>query len=198
MPKNTVTDAQHVVYTDHSIPRQARSETARVDGVIRLARFGAGNSDDRELGLGYAILAQREPSAAYRDRAFEFLEAARRKQQADAEVLLYLADLHNQRSQREEAVKLYEEAIRLDPSQLTGSVSLGAIRMEQGNYTEAIRLWKDALSKNPALMLVRGNLAAALLKTGNRAEAEAVLSRAIDFNPEFVPPRWLTDQLSAK
>jgi hypothetical protein len=198
MPKNSVTDAQHVVYTDHSIPRTPRSETPRVDGIIRLARFGAGNADDRELGLGYAILAQREPNAAYRDRAFELLRSARRKQQADAEVLLYLADLHNQRSQREEAIKLYEEAIRLDPSQLTGSVTLGAIRMEQGNYTEAIRLWNDALSKNPALMLVRGNLAAALLKTGSRAEAEAVLSRAVDYNPEFVPPRWLIDQLSAK
>lgn len=196
MPKNPVTDAQHVVYTDHAIPRRPRlDQKAAVEGDLALVPFGAGKQDARDLGIAYAILAQRENNSLYRDRAFQLL---RQTQRRDSEALLYLGDLYNQRSDREQAIKAYEEATRLDPSQLTGSVALGAIRMEQGNYAEAVRLWKDALSKNPALLLVRANLATALLKLGNRAEAEAVLSRAVEFNPEFVPPRWLTDQLNAK
>jgi tetratricopeptide (TPR) repeat protein len=165
---------------------------------VTLTRFGSGNAEDRELGIGYAILAQREKNDTYRRRAFEHLEAARQKQRADSEVLLYLADLYNQRSRRESAIALYEQAIRMDPSQLTGSVALGAIRMEQGRFQEAIELWTDALAKNPALMLVRGNLAAALLRVGDRAGAKTVLDQALSFNPEFLPPRWLSEQLSGK
>jgi hypothetical protein len=198
MPRNPVTDAQHVVYTDHSIPRRPRAAPGRSKQDVTLTRFGSGNAEDRELGIGYAILAQREKNGTYRRRALDHLEAARREQQADSEVLLYLADLYNQRSQRESAIALYEQAIRMDPSQLTGSVALGAIRMEQGRFQEAIELWTDALSKNPALMLVRGNLAAALLRVGDRAGAKTVLEQALSFNPEFLPPRWLSEQLSGK
>jgi hypothetical protein len=195
MPRNPVTDAQHVVFTDHSIPRVPRTVTDS-RGEIALIPFGATKVDERDTGIAYAVLGQRDSVNAYRERAFELLKAALKNGRRDAEALMYLADLHNQRSEREQAIKLYGEAIRLDPAQLTASVSLGAIRMENGEYEEAIRLWRDALSKNPALLLVRGNLAAALLKTGNRAEAEAVLRKATDYNPEFVTPLWLTDQLN--
>ena len=197
MPRNPVTDAQHVVFTDHSIPRRPRTISISA-GRIALVPFENSKLNERDAGVAYGVLAQRDSVAAYRERAFQLLQSAMQNGHRDAEALLYLADLHNQRSEREQAIKLYEEAIRLDPTQLTASVSLGAVRMEQGEYFEAIRLWQDALLKNPALLLVRGNLAAALLMTGKRAEAEAVIRKAAEYNPEFVPPPWLAEQLEGK
>lgn len=199
MPRNPVTDAQHVVYTNHAIPRRPAAYSrlaSATPGELQL--FSGAKAADRDLGLAYAIVGQRDGMAAFRAKAFEILKRANSAAAADPEALAYLAELYAEKGERERAVELYEEALRLDPGQLTAPVNLGAIRMEQGRYADAIRLWNNALSKNPALLLVRTNLAAALLKIGNRQEAEAVLRRATDFNPEFVAPRWLTDQLSAK
>jgi hypothetical protein len=185
MPKNTVTDAQHVVYTDHAIPRKPRQHQASQSADMALKPFGAGKAEDRDLGTAYAMRGQR-------DKAFALLNSSTPR---DAEALMYLADLHKQRGNRDHAIHLFEEAMRLDPAQLTGSVTLGAIRMEQGDYNEAIRLWKDALSKNPGLLLTRTNLAAALLQAGAKGEAEAVLSEAKKYNPEYTPPRHLIERL---
>jgi predicted CXXCH cytochrome family protein len=167
MPKSPATDADHVVYTDHAIRRRPAVRAAAPPDA-RLIAFG--QASDRDLGLAYAILAQRG-GAAYRSRALALLAPAAATD--DAEALLYLANLDSER-----AVTLYEKAIRLDPAQLTGSVNLGAIRMEQGNYPEAIRLWTDALAKNPSLVLVRQNLAVALRRMGRHSEADAVLAKA--------------------
>ena len=175
MPRNPVVDAEHVVYTNHAIGK--RGMPPRADGS--LVAFGKSRASDRELGLAYAIVGQRENNDVYRARARTLLEGV-----SDSEALMYLAELYRD-SDRARAIALYERAIEIDPSQLTASVSLGAIRMEQGNYPEAIRLWNDALRKNPALLLVRRNLAAALLKVGDRKQAEAVLRKAADFNPMF-------------
>lgn len=193
MPRNKVADAEHVVYTNHAIGR-ASSSTVRLNEVS-LEKFGSGQADERDLGVAYAILSQRDHNAAYRSRAVSLLESTVRGGQSDAEALMYLAGFYEEMSSRERAIALYEQAVQIDPNQLTASVKLGAIRMEQGNYAEAIRLWRDALSKNPALLLVRSNLAMALLKTGNREQAQEVLRKAADFNPSFVPPAAVRDQL---
>jgi hypothetical protein len=180
MPKNAVSDAEHVVYTDHAIRRRPAVNVAAP--IASLVPFGRAEAIDRDLGLAYAIVSQRENSSEFRSKAFTLLRKVATSGSADAEALMYLADIYNRNSDREHAIPLYERAIRMDPAQLTASVSLGAIRMEQGQYTEAIRLWKDALTKNPALPLVRQNLAIALLKIGAKAESDAVLRKASDFN----------------
>lgn len=195
MPRNTVADAEHVVYTDHAIRRRTTRRPEPQAREASLKQFGAMQSDDRDLGLAYAILAGRESSDALRARALTLLQSAGDAGQRDPEALMYLADLLNRNSRREQAVALYEEAIRADPAQLSASVNLGAIRVEQGNYAEAVRLWSDALAKNPALTLVRTNLALALLKTGERARAENVLRDATRYNPVYVPPRALLELL---
>ena len=59
MPKSTVPDAQHLVYTDHSIPRRPRATTpAPKRGALVL--FGGGKPSDRDLGFAYAITGDRE------------------------------------------------------------------------------------------------------------------------------------------
>ena len=195
MTRNPVTDAEHVVYTDHSIPKLPRPRSVLPSSTGPLVPWGRGNALDRDLAIAYAIVAPRDPQAPDARRAFELLGKLAPQSSMDSQVLLYLADLTQRRGNTAAAIRLYEQAIRNDPGQLTGSVNLGAIRMESGEYAEAIRLWRDALRKNPGLVLVRTNMALALLRTGDRAAAEAELAQAAAFEPGLAIPEQIRKEL---
>src|SRR5260370_29880993 len=115
MPKNPVGDAQHVVYTDHSIPRRPRAVTARPQPDAELASYGGGPSPERALALGHRLAAQREHSASYRARALAMLQKVERESPDDTEVLLYLAELYRNGGQPDLAGPLFQRAIRLHP-----------------------------------------------------------------------------------
>lgn len=195
MPASRVTDAEHVVYTDHSIPRRPGPRGEPPPAGAPLVPFGGGPADQRDLGLAYAIAAQRDHNSADQSRAFDLLRAAAPQAQSDSEVLLYLAELYSRSSDERSAIPLYELAMRVDPAQLTASVSLGGIRLEHGQTEEAIRLWRDALSKNPGLVLVRMNLAVALIRVGDVTSAQATLEKALEFSPTFSAAAKLLEQI---
>jgi Tfp pilus assembly protein PilF len=197
MPKAQTTDAQHVVLTDHSIPRRPRapSPTARRDND--LVPFGGGRASERDLALAYAVVAQRDGSPTYLARARDLLQKAEREYRDDVEVLVSLAELYRNSDQFDSAVPLYERAIRLSPEQVTAPVGLGGIRMQRGEYAEAIRLWEDALAKNAGLELVRTNLALCYWRTGDLSAAERHLVKAVDLGPGFAPAANLLRDLRA-
>ncbi len=63
MPKSAVADAQHVVYTDHSISRRPRPEHSTplsTDLVV----FGGSQAVPRDLALAWGIVASRTHRAA--------------------------------------------------------------------------------------------------------------------------------------
>jgi hypothetical protein len=196
MPKSPATDAEHVVFTDHSIPRRPHREFLPAAPDAELVAFGGSPASSRDLALAYAIKAVGQRSGADRTRALSLLERAARATPNDAEVVMFLAERYRNDGHNDLARPLYERAIRLDAGQVTASVGLGGIMMEHGEYAEAIRLWTDALSKNSGLELVRMNLAVALLRTGQRAAAISMLEKAVSLNPAFAPTRQLLEQVS--
>ena len=196
MPSSAVSDAEHVVYTDHSIPRRPGPRNQKPAAAAPLAVFGGGPADPRELGLAYAIVALREQNATYSGRAFDLLREAERKMPTDAQTLSYLADLYKSRKDDATAARLFQRLYAVDPNQSSGPMNLGAYAMEQGRDEEAIRLFQEALRISPALVLVRLNLAVALNRVGERAEARAVLEKALEFNPNFAAARDLLMRIS--
>lgn len=194
MPKSAVTDAEHVVYTDHSIPRRPRAAAQPPPPEGELVPFGGAAAETRDVALAYAIVATR-PGAAGRDRALRLLEAAERKSPDDSEVLLYLAEIYRNTGQEDRAIPLYRRAMRLDPAQVTASVGLGAILFERGEDREAIGLWQDAIAKNSGLVLVGTNLAMAQWRTGDLRSAESTLQNVIGLSPGFQPARDLLERL---
>ena len=139
MPKNSVTDAQHVVYTDHSIPRRPRPGGAAAPKSLELVAFGGGTADPRDLAMAYAIASSRTRDTTLRERTMAMLQETARNSPDDVEVLLYLAELYRNNDREEAAVPLFQRAIRLDPAQVTASVGLGGILMERGQFAEADR-----------------------------------------------------------
>jgi hypothetical protein len=185
MPRNPATDVDHVVFTDHSIPRR-KGLAAGAPGVdAALVPFHGGASGVRDLGLAYAILGQREQNAVYLERAFGLLRDAVGHGEADAQAIAYLAEFYRDRKDDAHALPLYEQAWRMDATQAPVAAALGAYQMQSGHYEEAIRLWDQALAINPALVLVRANLATALSRTGRADEAQATMRKALEFNPSF-------------
>lgn len=184
MPKTTVTDAQHVVYTDHSIPRRPRppSPTPRRGELVL---FGGGSPSARDLGLAYAI-------AGDRARALPLLEKA---PPDDREAVVYLAEIHRDAGRRDRAGALYRRALRLAPDDVGALVGLGAIVFERGDSSEAVRLWKDAEARNPGLVLARTNLAMAQWRNGDRDGARATLKNVIELSPAFRPAVELLERL---
>ena len=196
MPKNPVADAQHVVYTDHSIPRRPRL-TAAAAPEAALVRFDGAPASPRDLALAYAIRAVRLHTPSSQARALQRLEEIAPAAHDDAEVLLYLAEIYRNTNRADRAIPLYRRAMQLDPAQVTASVGLGGILFEHGQDREAIQLWQDALAKNSGLVLVGTNLALAQWRSGNLPAAEATLRKLIDLSPAFQPPRDLLKRLVA-
>ena len=197
MPKTPAADAQHTVFTDHSIPRRPVVRHSPVSASDRaLVPFDGAPSTPRDLGLAYAIPAIGKTGGADRQRALPLLVQAAKKSPDDVEVLVSLAEIYRNDGKNALAEPLYQRALALDAAQVTARVGLGGILMERGQYAAAARLWKEALDKNNGLQLVRLNLALALWKTGRGAEARANLQRAMDINPAFTPPRGLLEELA--
>lgn len=193
MPKSAASDAQHVVYTDHSIPRRPRVNSAAPSGDLVV--FGGARAAARDLALAYGIVASRTHKPADQARAQAALEQTVRSSPSDVEALVYLAELYRNGDQDEKAIPLYRRAMDLDPSQVTASVGLGGILMARGQDAQAIRLWQDALAKNAGLELVRINMAMAQWRSGDRDGALRTLDKAIELNPGFSTPVELLHKL---
>ncbi len=196
MPTSSVTDADHVVYTDHSIPRRPAPRNLKPPADASLAAFEKNTpANPRDLGLAYAIVALREQNPTYANRAFDLLREANRRTPNDPQTLSYLADLYKTRKDDATAAQLYQQLLKIDPTQSSAPMNLGAYRMEQGHFEDAIALFNQALRISPALVLVRLNLAVALIKTGHPVEARATLEKALAFNPSFTAAREMLNQL---
>jgi predicted CXXCH cytochrome family protein len=197
MPKSPASDAEHTVFTDHSIPRRPRRKTPQpAASDAELVPFEGAPSTARDLALAYAIAAIGKTAGADRIRALSLLQQAVKESPDDPEVLISLAEIYRNDGKNELARPLYERAITLDPAQVTASVGLGGILMERGQYAEAVRLWNEALSRNAGLQLVRLNLSVALWKLGQREAAQSSLQKALALNPAFTPSPELLQRLS--
>jgi len=189
MPRNLTTDVDHVVFTDHSIPRRKAAKTRLPDPSAPLVPFHGGTPDGRDLGLAYAMVGRREQIQPYLDRAFVLLQDAVTRGTADALAIANLAEFYRNRKDDARALPLYEQAWRMDPTQAPVAAALGAYQMQRGNLEEAIRLWNRTLAIDPAMVLVRANLATALVRTGHADQARTMMEKALEWNPSFQPAR---------
>jgi hypothetical protein len=198
MPRAVAIDAQHLVLTDHSIPRRLRGSTGGLvlQSDAELIPFDGGPASHRDLALAYAIAAAGKTGGPDRARALTLLQTAAVAYPNDPEVLVSLAEIDRLDGKDDLARPLYERALALEPGQVTASVGLGGVAMEQGRFDEAISLWTEALSGNAGLELVRLNLSLALWKSGRGDAAEANLKQALKINPAFTPARALLGQIA--
>jgi hypothetical protein len=187
MPKNPIRDIEHSVYTDHAIRKHGAPATAlRSESEHKLIPFDGVTVGNRELGLAYASVA------GFQEQAIQYLERA---PEHDALVLAQLALLYDRSGREEKAIPLYEEALKIDPDQVTSALNLGSILIKKGQTEEAMRLWVSALERSPGTEAARMNLAVAQYRAGDFKSAEASLRKLLELNPGATLARRILNEM---
>jgi predicted CXXCH cytochrome family protein len=169
MPKNRAADANHGVFTDHSIPRAPGAVRNQSVASWRLRGFAAADKGDRELGLAYAEIGVRTGNTNQQAEAIRLLSG-----KGDAEAQVRLADLEERAGNPKQAMALYQAALKEDPNAVVAMVNLGRLYGSSGLLDEAIRLWRTALERNPCLPEAGANLQIALRAKRDSEGAEQV------------------------
>ena len=193
MPKAQSLEAEHSVFTDHSIPRRVLGQpvVTKTEAESELVSFWGDKAGPRELGLAYAQLGVRLQDRRQVVRAVELLKAAEAQGQGDGSVLLQLGYASDQLRKSDDAIAYYQRARQQDPSQTVASVNLANHLAMKGRTREAIVLWEEALSRNPGLESARINIATAYLQQGDPQSAEKTLRKALELNPALKSARRL-------
>jgi tetratricopeptide (TPR) repeat protein len=172
-----------VAYTNHTIARRPSTKASNAVGKRRLESYWRGPVPDRDVALAYASFALTD--ASFRPVALELLERSEPGSLSDAPLLAQLAQFYDNLGRAERAEALYEQVMRLDPSNAAAGANLGIYRMRRGRAKEAIALWKGVVSRNPALTGPGINLAQAQLGNGDKAAAESTLLHMLRFHPDL-------------
>ena len=192
MPNRQTRSVDHLAYTDHSIARRPGAAPAS-GSERRLISFRHAPTSERDLALGYAVVAPTEP--AIRPRALELLERAAAASPNDIPILAQLAQFYDRLGREDDALALCERLLKLDPTHTAAAVNLGIYRMKRGRSAEAIKLWESALQRQPGLTGARMNLAVAYYRAGNAAAAEAALRKALEYEPDLEAARRMLAEL---
>ena len=192
MPNRQTHSVDHLAYTDHSIARRPGAAPA-ASGERRLTSFRNAPTSERDLALGYAVVAPTE--ASIRPRALDLLERAAAASPNDIPILAQLAQFYDRLGREDDALALCERLLKLDPTHTAAAVNLGIYRMKRGRPAEAIKLWEGALQRQPGLTGARMNLAVAYYRAGNAAAAESALRKALEYEPDLEAARRMLAEL---
>lgn len=194
MPQSPTRTTDHLVYTDHSIPRTPGLSKA-ADGPT-LRSFWPSAPSLRDLALAHAVVAPTVP--ALRPQTLQLLQRAEVQSPQDPAILSQLAQIYDRMGREEQAMALCERLLKIDPDQTAAAVNLGSYYAKHDRLPEAIALWKKALERNPALSSARMNLAVAQHRSGDAAAAVASLRTALEFDPDLEPARRLLAEIDAR
>ncbi len=131
--------------------------------------------------LGYVYLGKRqfEQAIAEGERAVSLAP-----NNADAAVTL--GEILNCVGRGQEAIRLVEQAIRLNPHYPASYlVALGMAYMNTGQYEEAIAILKRVLTRNADHLTAHSVLAGAYMELGREEEARAEAAEILRINPNF-------------
>jgi tetratricopeptide (TPR) repeat protein len=199
MPKSRAVDGGHGVLTDHRIRRVPSAPGAEALAGRKLVSFPGFASDARMLGLAYAEVALRSNDPFHQREAWLLLREALPRHATEPELLTRLAFIHEARNETEQALRLYEAALRAEPRRaqqfVIAAVNAGRIYAARGEMGRAIALWQDALTRNPALSEAAFNLALALQSQGDRKRAGEALMQLLRFEPDSARTKDLLRQI---
>ena len=130
----------------------------------------------------------------------EALARARAAVEADpqsAAAYFALATAHDRRREVADAVKAYNEVLRLNPRAVAAQVELSRLSLTSGDRTEALRYAEAARQAAPASLEARVAVARSLLAAGNLPRAEAEIAELLKGAPNAAVVHALSGTLQA-
>ncbi|HYV49209.1 MAG TPA: tetratricopeptide repeat protein [Myxococcaceae bacterium] len=113
---------------------------------------------------------------------------------APAEVLVMRGALAGERNQVDEALSLYQQALKLDPGRAESEFGVAVMLAEQTKYTESLPHFERAVKLQPRAGVLHYHLAQNLIRVDQHQRAFEHLEQAVTLNPLY-PPAY---QLLAK
>jgi tetratricopeptide (TPR) repeat protein len=119
-------------------------------------------------------------------RAFEFVFAlmlvvlARRASASSCDELVRSAKAHETAGESDVALRVYNDAVRLDPTCVAAWMGLGNLRAKTGDAAEAERVFDAALSHVPSLPEAIAGRARSRWRLGRGSEAEEDMRQFVD------------------
>ena len=108
-----------------------------------------------------------------------------------AGVYIWYAMSLNFAGRPEEAIPLFQKAIRLDPFGRTGVyMNLGIALRMTGKFEEAVSAFRKAIQRVPDNIIAHYNLAATYSMMGREKEARAETAEVLRINPKFSMDLW--------
>jgi hypothetical protein len=186
MPSRNTVDISHEQVTDHDIEKRPGHSSERVAsgwGPEQLVPVGGFAAGDREYGLAYAQLAQRNlPGADV--LALQLLHKAANAGAKDREVYDRLGYLNQVANNIGPAREQYAAALQLDPYDSTALANLAVIDASTGHLAEAIHLLETLVAADPSQTAAGLNLTFIDCKLNRTDAARALIDKLAMLNPD--------------
>jgi Flp pilus assembly protein TadD len=184
MPTRATTDISHEQLTDHDIERHPHESIKRgTENQVELVPVGAVNAGDRELGLGYAQMAELGDRASG-ERALALLKKAESEGASDAAVHVRLGFLEQISGRLDAAQREYQAALQENPYESTALANLAVIEAASGDAGSAMKLLERAVTADPSQTTAGLDLAFLLCKVGQKSAALQTIDEVKRFNPD--------------
>jgi hypothetical protein len=185
MPTRPSRDGGHTAFTDHRITRlpDSGSPEKRSD-ELRPWRKPPDALAIRNLGLAYIAVGERDSTPGLIERGRQLLASSQPSFTKDPAVLtsLGVASLRQRRS--EEAVRLFEAAVDLQPGAAAYYVNLATALAESGKRDAAIGHLNHAIDLDPSLEVAYRRLVEIYGAQHREGAVREVFERYLKFRPQ--------------
>lgn len=137
----------------------------------------------------YRALAEAYHKASLPDRAIAAYQSARRKDPADTQTCVALAELLAEQNRVREGTQLLESCLKALPSDVALLNALAVLYARQDRFNEASGLLSQALQINPDDPMSWLNFGVSLQAKGDKSGAEAAYRQALLFQPDLTKAR---------
>jgi tetratricopeptide (TPR) repeat protein len=205
MWKRRTEDAVHVVMTDHFIQR--RKPVRDLLSPLAEKQLPYRNTVEPYYPTApdalYLALAQVQHESNLQAGIPRLEEAIAKSKPTNPEFYVELGKAYSKFGNRNEAIRLYEEALRHREDFHEALRELSAALAISGNLARAIEVGERACAQQPEDTVALTNLGNVYLRSGNPDRAKQVLDRALALNPDLPATQnllglvWLAKQDTA-
>lgn len=196
MPKRRTDDVVHVAMTDHYIQRRKpardllaplaekiETDASSYRGPVDLY-YPRTLQDEAQEEL-YRAVAQVRQSANLEEGVSQLEAAIQQRQPAEAEFYFELAEAYRKSGRPEQAIDMFEQAIRRKPDFWPAVRGLGVAQAKSGRLPQAKETLLKAVTLRPEDASALNDLGLVHLAAGETREAVDVLRRASLSDPDY-------------
>lgn len=185
MQRRQAYDGAHTAFTDHQILRRPAVASEPVESRNLVAwRTPPSSLAQRNLGLAYISVGERDQSAYHLNEGFRLLAEVQPSFPDDPEVLTSLGLVLLRKNVPRQAAGLFARVVRLQPEHASSYLNLGVAWKAAGDTQQAVKSLEQAIELDRSLEDAYVLLAGIYAETGRPDMWRRTMDRFLDFMPQ--------------